>query len=114
MKDASGIHAHFYVGTPHDLQERPGTLREGLRREVWDGVGWVSYETPPEIGQLGFNSFRARWIFELAPDESTVTIPHEVEINPIFLDGSESQPHDGADYTDLKITVTDAYPIGNG
>ncbi len=112
LQDESGIYANFNVVAPRDPRDRPGTLpSEGFRKELWDGADWVSYEGPPEIGQLGLNTFRVRWVFELAPEETETAFSYEVEIKPTYNDGSDSQPTVDSDYQDLTIAVIATYPI---
>lgn len=108
--DVTTMFAQFHVVTPRDPRDRPGTLPDGFRKELWAGSDWVPYEGSPEVTELGVNTLRVRWVFTLAPGESAATVPFEVEINPSWGDG-ETVPADGDDYEDLSIEVTATYPL---
>lgn len=105
---SSGIYARLDQIRPDSPDDLSGV--KALRREFWDGEAWVPNRIyDAEITGLGVNTFRFRWILEIADDTSEATIPFEAEINPTF--GDLFPPPEEDDVTGLMVSVTSIYPL---
>lgn len=107
---SSGIYAQLFEIRPRTPDELSGV--KAFQRDVWNGDAWAPIQGDgPEITGLGVNTFRYRWILELADGTPEATIPFEVDINPTWGDGSDAPLPDEQDVTDLAVSVTSVYPL---
>jgi hypothetical protein len=97
------------ANSPREPDDLDGIRRDGgFRQELWNGQTWEPLLEDPEVYQVGTNVFRYRWVFELAPDATSATVPIVGEMLLHYGDGSELVPGE-LEYRDLKLEITRIY-----